>query len=58
MLALFELFGAAFLFIWCGNGIPTSLFLTLHSCAWPLQSIVFKWRQNSPSTSIASWSRI
>jgi len=26
MLTLFELFGVAFLFIWCGNSIPTSLF--------------------------------
>jgi len=25
---------------------------------WPLQPIVFKWRQNSPSTCFASWSRI
>jgi len=23
MLTLFELFGAVFLFIWCGNGVPT-----------------------------------
>jgi len=23
---LFELFGAVFLFIWCGNGVPTPLF--------------------------------
>jgi len=29
MLTLFELFGVAFLFIWCGNGIPTLLFLAL-----------------------------
>jgi len=28
---LFELFGAVFLFIWCGNGVPTPLFLALHS---------------------------
>jgi len=27
---LFEQFGAVFLFIWCGNGFPTPLFLTLH----------------------------
>jgi len=26
MLTLFELFGVAFLFIWCGNGVPTPLF--------------------------------
>jgi len=58
MLTLFELFGVAFLFIWCGNGVPTPLFLALHSCTWPLQPIVFKWRQNSPSTGLASWSRI
>jgi len=58
MLTLFELFGVAFLFIWCGNGVPTPLFLALHSCTWPLQPIVFKWRQNSPSTGFASWSRI
>jgi len=58
MLTLFELFGVAFLFMWCGNGIPTPLFLVLHSCTWPLQPIVFKWRQNIPSTGIASWSRI
>jgi len=58
MLALFELFGVAFLFIWCENGIPILLFLALHSCTWPFQSIVFKWKQNSPSTGIASWSRI
>jgi len=25
MLALFELFGAVFLFIWCGNVVPTRL---------------------------------
>jgi len=31
MLNLFELFGAAFLFIWW------HLFLALHSCTWPLQ---------------------
>jgi len=29
MLFLFELFGAVFLFIWCGNGVPTPLFLAL-----------------------------
>jgi len=28
---LFELFGAVFLFIWCGNGVPKPLFLALHS---------------------------
>jgi len=28
MLTLFELFGVAFLFIWCGNGIPTPLFFS------------------------------
>jgi len=27
MLTLFELFGVDFLFIWCGNGVPTPLFL-------------------------------
>ena len=32
--------------------------LVLHSWTWPLQPIMFKWRQNSPSTGIASWSRI
>jgi len=58
MLTLFELFGVAFLFIWCENGIPTHPFLALHSFTWPLQPIVFKWKQNSPSTGIASWSRI
>jgi len=58
MLTLFELFGVAFLFIWYGNGVFTPLFLALHSCTWPLQPIVFKWRQNSPSTGFASWSRI
>jgi len=58
MLTLFELFGVAFLFIWCRNGIPTPLFLALHSCVWPLHPIVFKWRQNSPSTGRASWSRL
>ena len=81
MLTLFKLFGVAFLFIWCGNGIPTPLFLALHSwysttllaygngiptplflalhsCAWPLQPIVFKWRRNTPSTGIASRTRI
>jgi len=42
MLTLFELFGVAFLFIWCGNAIPTPLFLARHSCTWPHQSIVFK----------------
>ena len=26
MLTLFELFGVAFLFIWCGNGVLTPLF--------------------------------
>jgi len=25
MLTFFELFGAIFLFIWCGNGVPRSL---------------------------------
>ena len=55
---LFELFGAAFLFIWCGNGVPTPLHLALHPYTWPLQPIVFKWRQNSPSRGFASWSRI
>jgi len=30
MLFLFELFGAVFLFIWCGNGVPTPLILALH----------------------------
>jgi len=30
MLILFELFGAVFLFIWCGNGVPTLLILALH----------------------------
>ena len=55
---LFELYGAAFLFIWCGNGVPTPLYLALHPYTWPLQPIVFKWRQNSPSTGFASWSRI
>jgi len=27
---LFELFGAVFLFIWCGNGVPNPHFLALH----------------------------
>jgi len=27
---LFELFGAAILFMWCGNAVPTPLFLALH----------------------------
>ena len=30
MLTLFELFGAVFLFIWCGNAVSSSLFLALH----------------------------
>ena len=33
MLTLFELFGTVFLFIWCGNGVPTPLFLALHPCS-------------------------
>jgi len=57
MLSLFELFGVAFLFIWCGNGVPTTFF-ALHSCTWPLHPIVFKWRQNNRSTGIVSWRRI
>jgi len=32
--------------------------LVLHSWTWPLQPIMLKWRQNGPSTGIASWSRI
>jgi len=55
---LCELFGAAFLLMWCGNGVTTPLYLALHPYTWPLQPIVFKWRQNSPSTGFASWSRI
>jgi len=31
MLTLFELFGPAFLFIWCGNGVSTTRFLALHT---------------------------
>jgi len=58
MLTLLELFGVAFLFTWCGDGVPTPLFLALHSFTWPLQLILFKWRQNSPSTGFASWSTI
>jgi len=58
MLTSFELFGVAFLFIWCWNGVSTPLFSALHSCTWPFQPIVFKWRQNSPNTGFASWSRI
>ena len=54
MLILLELFGVAFLFIWCmGTEFPHLFFST-----WPLQPIVFIWRQNSPSTGIVSWSRI
>jgi len=33
MLTLFELFGAVFLFIWCGNGVPTPLFLAPQRCS-------------------------
>ena len=44
-------------FFWCGNSVPTPLFLALHPYTWPLQPIVFKWRQNSPSTGFDSWSR-
>jgi len=33
MLTLLELFGAVFLFIWCGNAVPIPLFLALHP--WP-----------------------
>jgi len=29
MLTSFKLFGAVFLFIWCGNGVPTPRFLAL-----------------------------
>jgi len=32
MLTLFELFGAVFLFIWCGNSVTTPLFSALHPC--------------------------
>ena len=53
---LFELFGAAFFL--SGNGVPTPLYLALQPYTWPLQPIVFKWRQNSPSAGFASWSRI
>jgi len=30
MLTLFELFGAIFLYIWCGNSVSTPHFLALH----------------------------
>jgi len=30
-LTLFEVFGVVFLFIWCGNAVPTPLVLALHS---------------------------
>jgi len=29
-------FGAVFLFIWCGNAVPTPLFLALHPCFYKL----------------------
>ena len=58
MLTFFELFGVAFLFIWFGNGVHTPLLLALHSSTWPFQPVMFKWRQNSPSTGFASWSSI
>jgi len=32
ILTLFELFGAVFHFIWCGNGVLTPLFSALHPC--------------------------
>jgi len=35
MPTLFELFGAVFLLIWRGNGVPTHLFLALHPCLFP-----------------------
>jgi len=31
MVTLFELFGVAFLFIWCGNNVLTPIFLALHT---------------------------
>ena len=33
ILTLFEELVAAFLFIWCGNGVPTPLFLALYTSA-------------------------
>ena len=37
---------------------PDRLSLRIVLVTWPLQSIVFKWRQNSPNIDFASWSRI
>ena len=41
MLILFELFGAVFLFIWCGNTVPTPLCSALHICIKPHENCVF-----------------
>jgi len=37
---------------------PNKLSLRIVLVTWSLQPIVFKWKQNSPSTGFASWSRI
>ena len=37
---------------------PNQLSLHIVLATWPLQSIVFKWRQNTPNTGFAAWSRI
>jgi len=37
MLTFLELFGEVFLLIWCGNGVPTPLFLAPHPCQDALQ---------------------
>jgi len=36
-----ELFGAVFLFIWCENGVPTPLFLALHTVI----NYIFTWSE-------------